>query len=416
MPDPIDTSSGPRSFNGFEWRFVFTTLESVTTTWAQGLLRDRQIALVRHEADVISAAVEPDDFRVNGIFTDGYPRIAQSNRLVYCFRREGGTPAWKVRAAGILMAPEDEGDEDGSVSHFNAYSPWKLLEARPASDAAGNLPGPPATPDGFHFTAAGSTIALDILKNTIDNEGTVRIDAGATHGGTSFYAGTIETTPTIVFDIQGGQSVADVWAGLVSTGNLDLVLTPIYDPVDRPGYTHELSIFNLVGSFRPNAVFAWDTLSRSAAKVTRMHDATPGNFFNKVQYHAGQGGPPVPLLGPLVNAASVAAFGSYWSMQFFPAQTSVDALGSAVYALAQQALVLVRQGRRTFTVEPIPQRAPVPLLGYKLGDRVVVHASERLRVRSDGKMRVEAIPIQIDDDGIERVGGLLLSPDWRGAP
>jgi hypothetical protein len=43
----------------------------------------------------------------------------------------------------------------------------------------------------------------------------------------------------------------------------------------------------------------------------------------------------------------------------------------------------------------------VPLRDYTIGDRVNVHASKRLRVTADGLQRVQTIPIQITDDGIE---------------
>jgi hypothetical protein len=156
-------------------------------------------------------------------------------------------------------------------------------------------------------------------------------------------------------------------------------------------------------------------LNRAVAQIERMHDGTPGSFFNKVQYFAGQGGPPVPLTGPLVNAESVAAFGSYWAQQFFPALTNTDPTGAAVLALARQALVLAKQGKRTLTVTPTPERAPVPFLAYDVGDRVPVYASSRLRVTADGLQRVQGMPIQIGDDDIERIGGLLCSPDWQAA-
>jgi hypothetical protein len=174
----------------------------------------------------------------------------------------------------------------------------------------------------------------------------------------------------------------------------------------------------MAGAQKPSQMFAWDKMNRSASRVSRVHDGTPGAFFNKVEYHAGQGGPPVPLTAPTVgsgtiNAASVAAFGSYWATQFFPAQTLTDPLGAQVLALAQQALVLAKQGRRTFTIVPVTERAPIALLEYGLGDRVQVQASDRLRVVANGYQRVEAISIDIDDDGVERVSNLLCSPDFR---
>lgn len=408
------SSPGQRFFQGFEWRFLFTDLDTVTKTWATGLLTDRQIVFTLNDPTVITAGVHPDDFRVNGLRDDGYPRISQSNTLVYCFRREGGTPPWKCKAAGILMSPEDEGDADSALSHFTAYDARKLLAARPVMNSLGELPGS----DGFvYLNVAGSAIALDVLKNSTDwidgGDGSrLHIDAGVASGGTAFWSGTIETTDSLVFTVQQGQSVADVWDQLNEEGNCDIVLNAIYDPVNRPGYTHELSIYKLAGIERPGVLFAWDMLNRSVAHASRVHDGTPGAFFNTVQYYAGQGGPPIPLAGPLVNAASVAAFGPYWSQQFWPAQTSTDPTGAATLALAAQALVLAKQGKRTYTIEPVTERAPVALLAYGLGDRVQVRNSARMRVAASGLQRVQALSIALDDNGVEKVNPLLCSPDW----
>jgi hypothetical protein len=415
----VDTSITPpappaasRFFEGYRWRFLFTDLNCVTTTWADGLLTSRTISKTLGQPTTIEAQVVSDDPRVNTIFSDGYPLVAQSNRLCFAFRREGGTPPWVCRAAGILMSPEDQGTTDIATTHFTAYDPRQLLAARPCMTADGTLPGSPGL---RFFDTTGDQIVTTLLERTIANEGGCFIDAGVAHGGTLFWGGTIETTDPIDFTIQQGTMVGEAWSTLEQTGNLDIVLTPIYDPLRRPGYTHELSVYRLAGTERYGAIFGWDRLNRAVAQIERMHDGTPGSFFNKVQYYAGQGGPPVPLTGPLVNTESVAAFGSYWAQQFFPALTDTDPTGAAVLALAAQALVLAKQGKRTLTITPTPERAPVPFLAYDVGDRVPVYASSRLRVTADGLQRVQGMPIQIADDDIERIGGLLCSPDWQAA-
>lgn len=280
------------------------------------------------------------------------------------------------------------------------------------------------------FFTTGDQIVLQLLKNTIENEGGCFIDAGTAWGGTPEYdarlaAGDVvlQTTPTIDFHVDAGQMVADAWDNLCQAGNLDIVLTPIYDPSrsitphsdgETYYFTHELNIYSLAGKYRPNARFTWNRLNRSAANVERMHDATPGAFFDKVQYYAGQGGFPVPSTGPLVNADALAAFGSYWATQFWPEQTATIILdGPMTLALATQALTLAKQGTRTITITTIPERAPIPILGYQVGDFVPIYISDALRVESDGYQRVQTIPVAIDDDGIETVAGLITSPDWR---
>lgn len=435
-------------FVGYPWRFLFTDIPTapdcappnpstggIVTTWADGLLSARQIALTLDAPTVITASVYPDDPRVNAIFTDGDPLVAQGNRLLYCFRREGRsgsgtdeTGPWVCRAAGIVMSPEDEADADSPLTHLSAYDPWQYLAGRPCVNASGTLPDDEGFVNGPEtiFGVRGDQMALVLLKNTIQASceiggGFCFVDAGdgsrsgegaqyADYGGTSFYGGTIEETDDIVYNVQQGQAVKDVWDDLCDAGNMDIVLEPIYDPVNRPGYTHELSIYNLAGTERPSAVFGWDRMNRSLTTIDRMHDGTPPNFANKVNYYIGTGGFPVATQ---TNADSVAKYLPAWAVQFFSSQTIPDPTGALVLQMAQQALRLGRQGRRTLTVDATPERSPLPFVDYDIGDRVPVYGSNNLRATIDGYQRVEGIPISILDDGTEQVQSLLMSPDWR---
>lgn len=420
LPPPVTS----RFFEGYPWRFIFTDIRapsatpptpgSVTTTWAHGILTNRQISKTLNQSTTIVGAVWPDDQRANEIWSDGFPVISQNNRLVYCFRREGGSPPWKCRAAGVLMSPEDDGDADTPLTHFTAYDPWTALAGRLAVDAFGD---PAQSAYGFSYTGnAGSDIALQLLKNTILTHGPVFIDAGPSWGGTSSWAGVIETTDALVFNVQQGATVADVWNELVDTGTMDIVLTPVYDPNGRPGITHDLSIFKLAGNDLPAVVFGWDKMNRALTTADRMHSGTPGDFVNKIIYYPGQGGLAAP---PQSNTASIDTFGEYQTTQFFPETTMPT--GQTPTLLAKQALRMGKQGKRTFTVNPTPERAPVPLRDYDVGDRVGIWTTKRLRVATSASFalfppnaqRVQTIPIVIDDDGIERIQAMVTSPDWR---
>lgn len=418
-------------YRGLPWRFIFTDLNTVTTTWAEGLLTNRTLTFNLDQPAQIAASVYPDDPRVNLLFTDGYPLVAQSNRLVYAFRREapppiGSTPQppWVCRGAGILMQPEDEADTDIPLTNFTAFDPWALMAAWPVWQSGG-LPGP----QGFNYLGPfnGTYWALNVYMNALDAIAAAQwgptptfagngsfIDAGPDWGGTTFYEGTLEITPPIQLTLTSGNTVADTWSQLCDAGNCDIVLTPIYDPINRPGYTHELSIYNLAGSERPNSIFSWAMLRRNLKRIDRMHDATAGAFANIGQYFGGAGGNvPTPFLGPLIpSPANIETFGPYWSTQFSPNQT--DLINpQAILQLLQQSLTLAKQGKRTITMDPIPERSPIPLLDYTYGDRVPVYAPSKLRVAAGGFQRVQTIPVQITDDGIEEIVGLIMSPDWR---
>lgn len=394
---------------------------SPITTWAQGLWTARKLTYTLNAPAVIEAALVPDDPRVNTIYSDGFPFVSQSNRIIWAFQREGqlnttNEGPWVCRGAGILMSPEDEGDDFSELTHVVAYDAWMYLNARPYVDHFGNLPVAPLYPNGVdYFATPGSTIIQDALRNSILHSGFAFVDAGVANGGTAFWGGTIETTAALDYHIDAGKMVGEIWTELCDLGNCDIVLTPIYDPTNRPGYTHELSVYNLAGEARPGVIFAWDRFSRQLSKISRQHDGTPGNFVNVVQYFQGQGGGfPIPLQ---TNPASIATFLQYWSQQFFPAQPVGD--GSAVIALAEQALTMAKQGKRTMVLSPSPIRSPVPFLEYGLGDRVAIFATDRLRVAATADavngcaQRIQAIPVEIDDDGVSRVSGLICTPDWR---
>lgn len=409
-------------FAGYPWRFIVTDLNTVTTTWAEGLLTNRKLTYPLNASATIDADVWPDDKRVNLLFDDsGYPLIGQSNRIIYAFRREDPDPGsgprkpWVVRGAGVIMGLEDQGDVDVPLSHLSAYDPWTYLAGRPVMDAFGGLPGP----NGLKIILPGNDIIGNLISYTRDFEGPCFIDTGPTYGGSAFWGTTtpavIEVCEDYILTAQQGQSVADIMTQLCTAGNLDIVLYPVYDPVNRPGITHDLAIYQLAGTVRPKAVFAWDQFTRSLKHIDRMHSALPGDFFNKVLYYAGQGGPPAAA-SPLVDAPSVTDFGSYWSQSFFPSQVSNGSallVGNQTALLMAQALELVKQGRRTMTVVPMPERSPVPFLDYIPGDRVPLYATNNLRVPSNGVQRVNSISISVLDDGVETVDSLLLSPSWR---
>lgn len=407
-------------FAGYPWRFVVTDLTTTTTTWAEGLFTNRKLVYPLNASATIDADVWPDDRRVNLLFDDsGYPLIGQSNRLIYAFRREdpftGETPPWIVRGAGIIMGLEDQADVDVPLTHLTAYDPWTYLGGRPVMDVDGGVPGP----QGLKIILPGNDIIGNLIAYTRDNVGPCFIDTGPTYGGTAFWGTTtpavIETCETYLLTAQQGNSVADIMTQLTTAGNLDIVLYPVYDPGNRPGITHDLAIYQLAGEVKPKAVFAWDQFTRSLKHIDRMHSAVPGDFFNTVLYYSGQGGPPAAA-SPLVDTASVADFTTYWSQQSFPNQVSNGSallVGNQTALLMAQALQLVKQGRRTMTVVPMPERSPVPFLDYVPGDRVPLYATNNLRVPSTGVQRVNSISITVEDDGVETVDTLLLSPDWR---
>lgn len=399
-------------------RLLVTDLDSVVTTWLDHVHLGASFTANLNQPGTCDVSVRSNTRQVNTIYSDFVPLVAQSNRLLYIlFREPNSDQPWEhCRWAGIIMSPEDQADADVPTTHVVAYDAWQYCMGRPCFiNTAGDLPGP----DGFLFPATrGGIIVATLLKNTILSEfAGVHIDAGPDYGGTFHWAGVIEDTPIIDWSLQQGMSLGEAWNDLITAGQdpdggpggVDIILTPIYDPVNRPGYTHELSVFNLAGSEIPTSPMAWGDFTRTTTTADRQHDGTPGAFINTAAYYVGQGGL-LAGLAPVTNPASIAAFGPYWAQQWITNQISAV----SVEAMAQQALGLQKQGKRTFTVTPDAMRAAAPFQGYNLGDRIPQLAPSSLRVAAAGFQRVQTIQVQIGPDGVVSVPQLLTTPDWRG--
>lgn len=377
-----------------QWRFIVTTLNPQVITQLDRLASQRRVTYLLNGPAVMEAVVPSDNPRVN-ILLSGDPYVEEGIRCVFGFRREGGTPPWKIRFAGILLQLEDTGESEDADTHIAAYDPWRYLYARPVRNGTGGLPGV----NGLSFGATtGDVIAGTLLLNTINEDGAAFIDAGLLFGGTAFYAGTLETTAALDINFQQGTSVGQAWQQLVETNTLDIVLDPIWDPVNRPGYLCELNIYDQAGSTRDASVFTWDKTARSLVSLQRAIDGT--RRANRVQYFQDQGGDPVTLQS---DATSIARYGEYWDQQFFPNQT-VDA---AVESLAALVLELRKNGKYTVTFSPAPERMPLLFTEFFLGDRVPVHASSKFRDKLSGYQRIYGIPIDIDDNGVERIREMI---------
>lgn len=410
-----------------DWRYVATNLDSETLTFLSRIALGREFLYHLYGPASASLTVPSNDPEVNILALDDDPFVANNDRLLYAFRREDPDPGvespWVVRFAGVMQQLHDVADQERSRTTIAAYDPWQYLFNRPVVvNAVGTLP----TLDGYQFfdTDPG-LIAAALLADSIASHGPTRIDAGVTYQGTAFWDGEIETgLPGIDINFQRGISVGEAWQQIIATGGCDILLTPIYDPINRPGYLCDLSILEQAGSTRNNAVFAWDQPSHSAASMDRLEDGA--QLANKIQFYAGQGGTPIPSLAStfptVTNAASVAKYGQYWATQAFPSMNANAEWGKvALQAQAAAQLILRKNGKTTVTFTPVPEHAPELYREYWLGDRVPVYASSNFRKElsppptDSGPQtivyeRVYSVQLSISDDGVE-APALTLSPD-----
>lgn len=376
------------------WRFLVTDLESVTQALLDRLATNREIVFTLNEACQMSGSVPSDTPEINLEGDSGDPLLAEWTRLLYCFRRERDEPSsdgpiWVIRAAGIILSVDDQGGPDVPVTDFIAYDPWALLYRRPLRDEEGNLP----PEGGLVFSAAGSAIAEQIIAFSELVDGTTHLD---------LLTGTIETTPVVDITFQQGISVGEALDQLVDTGTMDVIMEPIYDPIDKPGTVCVLNIFETAGDIRRAAIFAWDKPGRNLVDLNRQTSGR--DRANKLQYYVGQGGPPVPLI---TDATSVAKYGRYWEQQFFPANENAD----VVEGFANTQRRLRRNGLITYQISPAPERALTPITDYYIGDYVPIYATSRLREEVATLKRVYSIPLVIGDDQMEAPAGVIVADD-----
>lgn len=405
------------------WRFISSDLYTHTITVLDRIASDRHVEALLDVPNWLSFSVPSDSPLVNLTYTDDTfddSSVAEGDRLIYAFRQEETTdlPYYVVRAAGISMQLEDSAGQDVARTTVTAWDPWKYAYFRPAQSEDGDLPAPTGTWDGKYL--AGTTAEIVVLTQllyTITNNGIIRIDAGdgsrigegaqyQDWGGTSSYAGTIEVCGALPDDfiVQQGQSVGDVWTAMVTAAYMDIVLTPIWDPVYRPGYTHEMNIYVQAGVDQPDDLFGWDTPPHSLIGLSRNFDGT--TRANNVKFGAGQGasGGSAPVQ---TDTTSVDKYGEYWAQQFLPA--AVDVATATQMAVWQ--LGLRKNGRQIVQFSPTPERSPCPFTEINLGDRVPVYAKQSaFRQELSGYLRIYGMPIDISDDALETVTGMILLP------
>lgn len=421
---------GIRFYQGPPWRWLVTDLETNTLTFLDRLAAQAVVTYGLDRGASAKLTVPSASPEVNILHTDGDPFVSEGNRLLYGFRREGDGPLWQCRFAGKILLVGDSGLTENATTTITAFDPWHMLYQRPMVNWADEFPDE-AGFFSFDDTQVG-VIALTFLRNTILNHGEVGIDMGddtpawSTTGapdfdpvqlpGTSYWGSPYqavwsgrtkskyETTTQVDTDCEQGLMVGEVWDQQIDTGAVDILLTPIYDPVNRPGYLAEVSIYERAGRQADDAVFAWDKPSRNLTKIDRTYDGT--KRANTIRYSYGQGGPPVQGGIPISDGASILKYGETWHTQSWPGRDE-----AAVLALEQLQLELLKDGILTVAIEPASERMPFLFTEWWLGDTVPEYASARLRAPLEGFQRIYGIVLNIDENGYERVPQVLVSPD-----
>jgi hypothetical protein len=400
------------------WRFIVTSLDSQTLSLLDNRSTGRRVVFTLNAPAYHEGQVGSDDPEINlpWPLATSPAYLALNTRLIYGFQREpGASPPWVCRFGGIVMSVEDEG-ADVPTTRYTAYDPWQLLLARPIRDTGTPFAAPGV--DGLTFAAGSraSDIAAVLLAATELEDGETHID----FSDDSLIHDTDPLGAAITFD--QGTSVGEAWQQLCDTGTLDIVLEPMYEPITAPGKLVRFSTWKppnaltpeAGGTLRADAVMGWDRAGKSLTGISRLVDGT--RLANVVQFYANQTAVPVQT-----DPASIAAVGQYWAQQFFPGTGNEELV--ALMAVAE--LAIRRNGQRSISLDPGPERTDVALRDYGLRDYVPVWSSKRLREplaidyaaydpdipSGAGYLRIYQIPIEITDDGASLVRGIMTGRD-----
>lgn len=392
------------------WRWLLADIDGSNITLLDRHARDRSISYRLNTPTQMMGTVSSDDPEINMIHTDGFPVLTEGDRLLYCFRRDyggdfdAGDP-WQVRAAGVILQLDDDAFAENANSRFVAYDPWQVLYRKPVINPNVSV-ADQGLFDTEYQTQPVNDIIIDMLENMVDFSDPIQSGAPAYAfldwgWSGSLYQGTIETLPPITHLFQKEQSIGEGFDNLCARGVVDIVIDPIYDPVNRPGIVGELSIYNLVGDLKPEAIFAWDKPSRSTVEISR--NINGNERANNIRLHAGQGGAS-EVVSTVVSTPSVVRFGEYWQTQFYVAENQEESISE----YAQQLLDQFAEHAKTVTVTVAPERCPDPFLEWFVGDLVRVFASKKFRSIQEGFQRAIAFELAIGNTALETVTNLEI--------
>ncbi len=429
------------------WRWAVTDLAGETITFLDKLASDRTVQPNLNAPLELHGTVPSDSPEINMLHTDNLPLLSEGVRQLYGFRREADVnPYYTIRASTLILQTTDATGSGDCRTSFTAWDPWQYLFYRPIYVDTGEggdlslVPRKGWTYSPISYTAdqivmewlGGMQSMADVTAPFAAQNGFIDFGQLGTVPGP-----TIETCGVFAdpgYHIEPGTSIGQAMQDICATGAMDIVLTPVYDPVSRPGILCELNIYaqdsdpdSGAGERNYEAVFAWDRPGRSSVGFSDLFDGT--ERANQVQFRNGSAGPLVALQS---DPDSIALYGEYWAEQAFPAQSKAP----AVVTIAQEQLALRKTYKQTLTVNPAPERSPEPFVDYGLGDRVPIYigmsqrgtyqlgdnsSRQSLPFGYTGAapspdpgvyvwQRIYGIPIDLDDNGVETVRELLVGP------
>ena len=351
---------------------------------------------------------------------------------------------WEIVHHGRVLLCETDTAEDGGYTVYNSTDPMELWQWRPFRDNDCDFTKPDITNGGTTMT--GPEMIEAALQNTVycgdgsqnDNEGPIFLDMG------TFATGGVDLTgaPT-----DWPMTIAEFSSLLISTGEVDLVITPT-DPGGDVQGTIDGYNGNYGTDLSGSIVFSYGMGDFNVRRLRWNQDMT--GMVNKLWYFGGPrietaadpagdqhwcfnvtgddlsmayppGGQNIPpnsstnnQLGVL-RMASKAAYGVRMDIQIYDAYDNcagVGAVGRDLYRRRwQQESWLRAQPREIMHVTPIRE---TEIGTFDIGDIVGVEATSAVRGGFTGAQRVYEYTVSWDADGVLELSELQTSADNEG--
>lgn len=370
------------------WRLVLCDLDGSPLSSLDHIALGRNFAFPLNRPARWTFRVPSDSPDVN-ITQDGDPYLSVGNRVLKAYRRMSNQTTWTQEFCGIVWDSHDVADGDRCTTEVNCYDPFQLLNKRLVRDADGEFKN-----TVWFEEQQSQEIAKLMVDRTIAFAGPCGIAT----------TGTFTACPQQTWNYEQGY-IAPSIISLCDTGLVDVW----FDPVDQTdGTLVEMNAGPLRGQDRPNVVLAYAAPGRTAFSLDRTMSME--EVANSITLFRGSNTSGYKFAEDL---ASQTKYHVYEHAEVLSDVHHIENVEDLVNLLIQ----LRAFPSDMLTILPVPEYSPIPFRDFFLGDRIKVMASigadqefPETREALDGIQRVYGISGDVDDDGVEKITGLDVSP------
>lgn len=346
---------------------------------------DRQLVMNLNRPQSMTGKIAANNDLVNSTYTDGLPYLGEGYRTLKAYRFEAGE--WVIRFAGIIWTVDDEGDENAAYTSFAAFDPWQMLmSGAMIRRNDGNL----------KKTVTLANNAAAAVKRHIDKRiefaGPCYIDTGG-----YFQPGLVYITAQYEQEYLGRALMEVTDMGVVDINMI---------PVDRTdGILVQANALSHLGvDVSGDVSFQYSTGNHQAKEWKRHLDMS--TVANQITNFNGT----KKKTSFQEDTDSQDLYGVYEDCRVLTDITHQDFLD----ALTTGELNERKNARENVSVLPMPTTSAEPFRYWGLGDLVTVECSDDARQAVSGVQRIYGFTLDIDDEGVERVSELRVSPNLGG--